>query len=92
MELYTAAGQRWTYTCQYCLQSSLLYRYCAHYRCESAWESAGDWIPALEPAWKPACESRVWESRASGGVEFSTGSFWPMANSEFVEALANGQL
>jgi len=28
-------------------------------------------------------------SRASSGVEFSTGSFWPMANSEFVEALAN---
>jgi hypothetical protein len=32
------------------------------------------------------------ESLASGGVEFSTGSFWPMANSEFVEALANGRL
>ena len=32
------------------------------------------------------------ESLASEGVEFSTGSFWPMANSEFVEALANGRL
>ena len=32
MELYTVAGQRWTYTCLYCL---LLYRYCTHYRCES---------------------------------------------------------
>jgi len=32
------------------------------------------------------------ESRAWRGVEFSTGSFWPMANSEFVEALANRKL
>ena len=32
------------------------------------------------------------EFLASGGVEFSTGSFWQMANSEFVEALANGRL
>jgi len=28
----------------------------------------------------------------SGGVEFSTGSFWPMENSEFVEALASRKL
>jgi len=28
----------------------------------------------------------------SGGVEFSIGSFWPMENSEFVEALANRRL
>jgi len=28
----------------------------------------------------------------SGGVEFSTGSFWSMENSEFVEALANRRL
>jgi len=37
-------------------------------------------------------ESRAWESHASGGVEFSMGSFWPMENSEFVEALANRRL
>ena len=28
----------------------------------------------------------------SGGVEFSTGRFWPMENSEFVEALGNRRL
>ena len=28
----------------------------------------------------------------SGGVECSTGSFWPMKNSDFVEALAYGRL
>jgi len=39
MELYTAAGQRWTYTCLYCLLS---YRYCIYYRCKSACELAGD--------------------------------------------------
>jgi hypothetical protein len=32
---------------------------------------------------------RLLESLASGGVEFSTASFWPMDNPEFVEALAN---
>ena len=63
-----------------------------YYRCESAWEPAGDWKPALEPTWEPAWEP-AWESRASGEVEFSsTGSLWPMANSEFVEALANRSL
>jgi len=68
----------------YCL---VLYQYCTHYPCESAWEPAGNWKPALEPtsvpAWESACEPAwepagepAWESHASGGVEFSsTGSF-----------------
>jgi len=97
MERYMAAGQRWTYTCLYC---QLLYQYCTRYRCESAWEPTGDgkpapeptWVPAWEPAWEPAWKP-AWESRASGGVEFSsTGSLWPMSNSEFVEALGNRRL
>jgi hypothetical protein len=32
------------------------------------------------------------ECLTSGGVEFSTRSFWQMVNSEFVEALTNGRL
>jgi hypothetical protein len=35
MDLYTVGGRRWTYTCRYCLEPSLLYRYFTHYRCES---------------------------------------------------------
>jgi len=56
---------------------------------EPAWEPA--WKPAWKPLWKPAWEWS-WESLASREVEFSTGNFWPMDNTEFVEALANRRL
>ena len=46
---------------------------------EYAWEAAGPW-------------ETTWQSRPSGGAEFSTGSFKPMENSKFMESLANRRL
>jgi hypothetical protein len=47
---------------------------------------------AASPNLSPRALERQLESPTSGGVEFSTGSFWQMANSELVEGLANRTL
>jgi hypothetical protein len=100
MELYW----RWTYTCLYCLAvipilytvslSPLESPLALESLLESLLQSQLDSLlkSLLHSLLETLLERAMLENCASGEVEFSTGSFWPMENSEFVKALANRSL